>query len=164
MFSIIVAKDQNNAIGIDNNLPWHLPADLKHFKDITTGHFVIMGRKTYESIFSMLGKPLPNRKNIVISSNLALELDKDVLICNSIENTTKIIGNNEAFIIGGEQIYKLALPLADKLYITEVQTKIKNGNKFFPKLDNTWKEISREKHEADEKNKFAYDFVIYERK
>jgi len=160
MISIIVAKSENSCIGIKNKLPWHLSEDLKHFKKITEGHKVIMGRKTFESILDFLGKPLPNRENIVITRNKSYN-QKNCTVVNSLEEAINLINSDqEAFIIGGAEIYNQAIKQADKLYITEVKTEI-DGDKFFPELDKNWLEISREYHTKDEKNKYDFDFVEY---
>jgi len=163
MISIIVAKSQNNVIGKGNDLPWYLPADLKHFKKTTTGHKVIMGRKTYESIFDRLKKTLPNRTNIIITRDKTYKAENCIIV-NSLEEAIEKTNKDEnAFIIGGANIYEQSIKDTDKLYITEVHTEIK-GDKFFPALDSSWKEIKRIKNKADEKNEFNYDFVEYTRK
>lgn len=163
MLSIIVAVSENGVIGKDNQLLWKLSADLKYFKNLTTNHAVIMGRKTYESI----GKPLPNRKNIVISGNNSFSAEGIEVVSSlekAIEKAQNSLPNDEIFIIGGGTIYKQALSMADKVYLTEVKISIQ-GDTFFPKLDSEmWKEVSRTSHRADEKNEFDYAFVIYERK
>lgn len=152
--SIVVAISSNNAIGKNNQLLWHLPADLKHFKNITTGHTIIMGRKTYDSI----GKPLPNRKNIVITRQHDLKID-GVEIANSLEEALSLCNTNEKiFVIGGAEIYRQALPLCDKIYLTRVHRHF-DADAFFPELDNeTWEEIEKEDYLPDEKNKYAYTF------
>ena len=159
MISIIVATAENGVIGKDNQLLWKLSADLKQFRTLTTGHSVIMGRKTFESI----GRPLPNRTNIVISRQQDLTLPEEVLKANSLEKAIGIAknyaGNEEIFIIGGGNIYAQALELTDKVYLTEVKTTIA-GDTFFPKLSaDTWREISRISHQKDEKNEHDFDFV-----
>jgi len=158
--SLIVAVADNGVIGHQNRLPWKLLADLKHFKDTTSDHHIIMGRKTFESI----GRPLPNRTNIVISRNKKLKI-KNVIIKNSLNDALKFSKKEkEAFIIGGEDIYKLALPKTDKIYLTKVHTKPK-GDSHFPKLNNKkWKKINCIKHKKDDKNEHDYDFCIYEKK
>ncbi len=169
--NLVVAIAENGVIGGENKLLWHLPADLKYFKQLTTGNIVIMGRKTYESI----GKPLPNRTSIVITRELTLKIE-GCLVVNSIENAMdeakKLNQNNfekglplqKIFVIGGAQIYNLAMPLANKLYITEVKAKFE-GDTFFPKINKSqWQEISREAHNIDEKNHYNYDFVVYQNK
>lgn len=162
MLSIIVAVSENGVIGKDNQLLWKLSADLMYFKNLTTNHVVIMGRKTYESI----GKPLPNRINIVISSNNSFRAEGVEIVSSlekAIEKAQNLLPNNEIFIIGGGTIYKQALSVADKVYLTEVKTSIE-GDTFFPKLDSeTWQEISRISHKADEKNEYDYAFVFYEK-
>ena len=162
MLSIIVAKSINNVIGVDNNLPWHLSADLKRFKSLTMGNAVIMGRKTFESILSYLGKPLPGRENIVITRNNNYKAERSIVV-HSIEEAIKKATKENVFIIGGAQIYKQSLDLVDRLYITEVQTEI-DGNMSFPEICDQWKKVSKEDHQADEKNEYDYSFVIYEKK
>ncbi|UKJ06411.1 dihydrofolate reductase [Solitalea lacus] len=158
--SIVVAKAENNVIGKNNTLIWHLPADLKYFKLLTTGNTIIMGRKTYDSI----GKPLPNRRNIVISRNTELNIPGCDVV-NSLEEALKITSNeNEVFVIGGAEIYKQALTLANTLYVTEVKAGFE-GDAFFPDFSlNDWDEACRTDHNADEKNQFNYSFVTYKRK
>jgi len=158
--SIVVAISSNNAIGKNNQLLWHLPADLKHFKNITTGHTIIMGRKTYDSI----GKPLPNRRNIIITRQKDLQLD-GVEVVNSLDEALTLCKDEkEIFVIGGAEIYKQAISICDKIYLTRVHQNF-DADAFFPELDNeTWKEISKEDHLPDEKNKFAYTFSTLERR
>lgn len=158
--NIIVAIAENNVIGKDNTLIWHLPADLKYFKQLTTGNTVIMGRKTYDSI----GKPLPNRRNVVITRNKDLKIDGCDLV-NSLEEALDLTKTEEnVFIIGGAQIYKEAMSVADKLYITEVKQQF-DGDAFFPEIKkDQWEEILRDEHKADEKNKIDYSFVTYKRR
>lgn len=157
--AIVVAIGKNNEIGANNQLLWHLKDDLKMFKQLTTGHPIIMGRKTYESI----GKPLPNRRNIVVSRQL--ENTEGIEVVNTLEQAIKAIGENEtAYIIGGGQIYQSSLEVADKMYITFVDATFEKADIFFPKVDfGDWKEISRVHFDADERNEFAFDFVELER-
>lgn len=163
MISIIVAKTENDVIGKDNQLLWRLSADLKQFRVLTTGHAVIMGRKTFESI----GKALPNRTNIVISRQINLDLPIGVFQADSLEKAIEMAknaeGSEEIFIIGGGNVYEQALDITDKIYLTEVQANME-GDAFFPKLDKKkWKEISRVSHSKDEKNEYDFDFVELER-
>lgn len=163
--SLIVAIAQNGCIGIDNKLPWYLPEDLKYFRRLTTGNIVIMGRKTFESI----GKPLPNRQNIVISRNTdfgaegiktVTSIEQALDVANSMAD---ISGIEEAFIMGGAQIYEQSLPLAQRLYITEVKKTV-TGDAFFPSIDLAqWQEIGREAHYYEPQDTH-YDFVVYERR
>ena len=150
--SIIVAMSSNRAIGINNTLPWHLTEDLKHFKSLTTGHTIIMGRKTYESI----GKPLPNRRNIVVSRNLDTFSD-GVEIVHSLEDAFSISSNDEeVFIIGGSNIYEQSLNLVEYLYITEI-AKAFEGDAFFPEIDKSlWTESSRETHVSSDGLEFSF--------
>lgn len=165
MITLIVAKSRNGTIGKDNDLPWHLPADLKHFKDLTTGRTVVMGRKTYESILKRLGKPLPNRRNIVISRSME-STPEGFEVFHSLEDGLKAAeADAEVFIIGGTSLFKAALSqnLADRIELTEIHADI-DGDTFFPQLDAaTWSETSRENHTSDEKNRYDYDFVTLER-
>ena len=158
--SIVVAISANNAIGKNNQLLWHLPADLKHFKNITSGHTIIMGRKTYDSI----GKPLPNRRNIVITRQKDLTIE-GIDVANSLEEALSLCNTKEeVFVIGGAEIYRQALPLCNKIYLTRVHQNF-DADTFFPELDHyTWKEISKEDYLPDEKNKFAYTFSTLERR
>ncbi|MDE1206188.1 dihydrofolate reductase [Tenacibaculum larymnensis] len=161
MITLIAAIAKNNALGKDNDLIWHLPADLKRFKKVTTGHPILMGRNTFESI----GKPLPNRTSIIITRNKNYFID-GCLIANSIEQAIELVEGKDAFIIGGAQIYKEALEqsLVDRLDITVLHHEFE-ADAFFPKIDmNVWKEVAREDYKADEKNKYDYSFVSYERR
>lgn len=161
ILSAIVAMSENRVIGKDNKLPWHLPADLKHFKEITTGHFIIMGRKTYESI----GKPLPNRSNIVLSRDTNFQAPgcQTVTSIDEAISMAKTAQQGEIFIIGGAEIYKQLLPNIQRLYVTIVHCSI-DGDAWFPELNPTeWHQVSCERHEADDKNAFAYSFITMER-
>lgn len=161
MLSIIVAKAKNNIIGKDNKIIWHLPEDLKHFKNITTGHTIIMGRKTFES----LGRVLPNRKHIIFSNNPSFNVNEEnVKVVHSLLEIQDLIeGKEEAFVIGGAMIYNFLMPYVKKMYVTEIDKEFE-GDTFFPKIDdNMWKEISREKGIKDDKNNLDYYFVTYER-
>ena len=162
MLSIVVAKAKNNIIGKDNKIIWHLPEDLKHFKKITTGHTIIMGRKTFES----LGRVLPNRKHIIFSNTPSFNVNEEnVKVVHSLLEIQDLIeGKEEAFVIGGAMIYNFLMPYVKKMYVTEIDKEFE-GDTFFPKIDNNiWKEISREKGIKDEKNNLDYYFVTYERK
>lgn len=162
MLSIIVAKAQNNIIGKDNKLLWHISEDLKRFKDLTTGHTIIMGRKTFES----LGRILPNRKHIVFTQNPDFKVnDENVKIVHSMLEIQEYIENKEEnFVIGGAMIYNLLMPYANKMYITEIHKDFE-GDTVFPKINlDIWEEVSREKGEDIEQNNLEYDFVVYERK
>lgn len=158
--SILAAKSENNIIGNDNRLVWHLPADLKHFRELTTGGTVIMGRKTYESI----GKPLPNRENIVITRQKDYPAP-GCRVVGSLQEAIQLSDQEEnVFIVGGGEIYRQAMDIAGTLYITEVHAEFQ-GDTVFPEIDgNTWEETFREDHSADEKNPFGFSFVTYQRK
>lgn len=163
MISIIVGQSKNRVIGKDNDLPWYLPDDLKHFKELTTGSTVIMGRKTYDSILARLGGPLPNRTNIVVTHNLDFESDRAIVV-HSLQEAIDSVEDDKAFIIGGARIYEQALPLVDRIYLTEIDSEV-DGDTYFPALDMAeWHETTREHHDADTKHAFAFDFVTYDRK
>ena len=157
MISIIAAVAKNGVIGNNNGLPWYIPEDLKHYKQITTGHTMIMGRKTFESIMKSLGKPLPNRKNVVVTRNIGYKVPQEVLVYSSIEDALEATKDDgEVFINGGGEIYAQTFKLADKLYLTELHED-KEGDVFFPEFDRErWNEISREKKEG-------FDWVVYEK-
>ncbi len=162
--AIIAAVAENGCIGINNQLPWYLPEDLKYFRRLTTGGVVIMGRKTYESI----GKPLPNRTNIVISRKAGYH-PEGIKVASSLEDAldlaaqvSEINGIDDVFVIGGAQIYALALPLANRLYLTEVQKTVE-GDAFFPPINSVqWREIGNEAHYYEPADTH-YRFVVYER-
>lgn len=157
MLTIIAAIANNNALGKDNDLIWYLPADLIRFKKTTTGHHIIMGRNTFESI----GKPLPNRTTVIISRNKDYTAEGCIVV-NSLKEALKVAVNDESpFIIGGGQVYKEAITLADKLDITEVHHSF-DADVYFPEIDlNVWEENSRTFFERDQKNKYDYSFVSY---
>tara|TARA_R110002049_G_scaffold13089_5_gene57430 strand:+ start:7951 stop:8439 length:489 start_codon:yes stop_codon:yes gene_type:complete len=161
MITIIAAIAKNNALGKNNDLIWHLPADLKRFKKVTTGHYILMGRNTFESI----GKPLPNRTTIIITRNKDYFKD-GCLIANSLEEAIEMAKEEEQiFIIGGAQIYKetIAKDLADQLDITLVHKDF-DADVYFPEINTqVWKEVAREDFKADEKNKLDYSFVSYQK-
>ncbi|WP_067223032.1 type 3 dihydrofolate reductase [Marinomonas gallaica] len=164
MLSLIVAMSTNRVIGINNSLPWHLPNDLKYFKQVTMGKPIVMGRNTYESI----GKPLPGRRNIVISRNPDYQPD-GVDVVSSLDAAIKlgediclIDGHEEVMIIGGAQIYALALPRVDRLYITHVDAEV-NGDAFFPEVDwDNYEKIGEESFAAEGPNPYDYRFSVYQ--
>ena len=156
MIALVVAMAENRVIIKENKLIWHLPADLKHFKNLTTGHPIIMGRKTFESI----GKPLPNRTNIIITRQTDFEAE-GCLVAHSLSEALMMAQqmDSDIFVIGGAEIYKQAMFLADTIYLTEVHYKFE-GDTFFPEIDSVlWEETSREEHKADEKNPYDFAFV-----
>ena len=159
--SIIVAIAANNAIGKDNDLLWHISRDLKRFKELTNGHYVVMGKKTY---FSLPKRPLPNRTNMVITDVPGEQID-DCLMAYSIEDAIrKMDPENENFIIGGGSVYRQFLPFADKLYITRVHREF-DADTFFPEIPlENWELLEKEDVNDDEQNDFTYSFEIYKRK
>lgn len=160
MITIIAAIAKNNALGKDNKLIWNLPEDLKRFKKVTSNHHIIMGRKTFES----LGKPLPNRTNIIITRNKKYKAEKCIVVNSLEEAINASVEDDNPYILGGAEIYAQAIKIADKLDLTFVHHKFE-ADVFFPEIDSTiWKEKSRKYFVADEKNKFDYSFVTYLRK
>ena len=160
LISAIVAISRNNVIGRDGHLPWHLSADLKRFKAITTGHSIVLGRKNYDDI----GRPLPNRTNYVLTRNTAFEA-LGCIVCGSLEQALDkacAAGETECFIIGGAAVYRDAMPLVKKLYVTRVLADVQ-GDVFFPDWGEGWRKVSEERFEADEKNDFATTFEVWER-
>ncbi|KAA8486353.1 dihydrofolate reductase [Arcticibacter tournemirensis] len=156
--NIIVATDSKGGIGKNNALPWHLPADLKYFKALTTGHTIIMGRKTFESI----GKALPNRRNIVITRQ-DLKLS-DAEVAHSLESAISLCNeDDDVFVIGGAEIFRLALPKANRLFITLIHHEF-DTDTFLPEIERgTWKEVKREDKQPDDKNRFSYSFLTFEK-
>ncbi|MEQ9593075.1 MAG: dihydrofolate reductase [Cyclobacteriaceae bacterium] len=163
--SLIAAVSKNRIIGRNNDLPWRLPDDMKYFMQTTQHHHVIMGRKNYESLPEKF-RPLPNRKNIVITRQKDFKAEGCVVV-NSLQAALKIAEDaqqEEVFIIGGAQVYKQALPLTQRMYLTEIDA-IVLGDTSFPEFDQEeWQEISRKEHPTDNKHQFEFDFVVYERK
>ena len=159
--SLIVAVSANGVIGRDGGLPWYLPADLKHFKQTTMGHHLIIGRRTWEEV----GKPLPGRTMVVVTRSRRFAPD-GVRVVQSVEEALELAAaDDEPFIGGGAQIYRIALArdLVDRIYLTRIHADVE-GDTHFPEIDlDEWELISEEHHEADEKNEFAYSFLVYER-
>jgi dihydrofolate reductase len=156
VISAIVAMGENRVIGNHNQLPWYLPADLKHFKAVTTGHAILMGRKTYESI----GRPLPNRTNIILTRN-ANFVAPGCIIASSLEaaiQSTPSSSQTKLFIIGGAQVYRQCMPYVEHLYLTMIHYSFE-GDTYFPNLDQTWQEIARETHLPDTANEYTYSFI-----
>ena len=161
MLSIIVAKAKNNVIGKDNKIIWHLPEDLKRFKELTTGHTIIMGRKTFES----LGRVLPNRKHIIFSQNPDFKVkDENVEIVHSMLQIQEYIeSEDECFVIGGAMIYNLLMPYVTKMYVTQINKEF-DGDTFFPRVDEEkWKEIEKISSKDEESN-LEYEFLKYIKK
>ena len=158
--SLVVAASTNNVIGSDGGLPWHLPDDLRHFKRLTTGNPIVMGRRTFESI----GRPLPDRRNIVMTR------DPDYVapgcdVVSSVREALDLVEDaDEVMIIGGGQVYRDFLPHADRIYLTRVQADVE-GDTYFPDIDEAgWRLVSSEAHAADEKHAYAFDVMVFERR
>lgn len=161
MLTIIAAVSENNALGKDNQLLWHLPEDFKRFKTLTSGHYIIMGRKTFESF----PKPLPNRTHIIITRQPNYQAPDGCVVVSSLEKAMELCpANEEAFVIGGGEIYQQALNIVDKIDVTRVHTTI-DADTFFPEIDtNTWKLVFEEFHPKDEKHAFDFTFLTYVRR
>ena len=157
MISIIAAMSKNGVIGNNNSLIWKLPADMKRFKYLTTGNTIIMGRKTYESI----GRSLPNRRNIIITSNLTYQADR-CEICSSLESALELCKESNIFIIGGGQIYKQSLSIADNINLTIIDEYF-DGDTYFPDIGKEWVKISKNDYLPDDQNKYRYSFIDYEK-
>jgi dihydrofolate reductase len=161
IISLIVVADEHNGIGKNNQLLCHLPADLKYFKQTTTGHHIVMGRKTYDSV----GKPLPNRVNIVITRNSLLSLPGCIVVADLQQAISYAAenGETELFITGGGTIYEQAMGIANRIYLTRIHHNFE-ADTFFPAIEPTmWKELSSEFNEQDEKNKYDYTFQVLEK-
>lgn len=156
MIKLIVAISKNRIIGDSNKLIWHLPADLKRFKEVTTGHPIVMGRKTFQSI----GRPLPNRRNIIITRDNTFEVEGCEVV-NSIEEAL-LLTNNDCFIIGGGEIYKQTLPIAEQIYMTVIEEEFQGDTKF-PELNRSWYISKKEDFSKEDKNPYNYSFIFYER-
>jgi len=157
--SLIVAMSRDGVIGKDNRLPWHLPADLKRFKELTMGHTIVMGRKTWESI----GRLLPGRRSVIVTRNSEYRVEGAVM-ASSLEAAIAAVQNDdEVFVIGGEQIFRLAMNVADRIYLTIVQTDVA-GDTFMPAIDPAhWRRVSSESHVGTESSPLAWRFEIHER-
>lgn len=162
MISMISALAENRVIGNKNALPWHLPADFKHFKEKTLGKTIILGLNTFKSIGE---KPLPNRRHIILHTEANYKVPEGCFLATSIDQALDIAKDDgEVMICGGASVYKQFLPLADRLYLTYIHQNFE-GDTFFPEVRmQDWKEVSREDHQPDEKNKYSYSFVVLEKK
>lgn len=157
--ALIVAMAENRAIGIDNTLPWRCPEDLRHFKALTLGHTLIMGRKTFDSI----GKPLPGRDTIVLTRDPSLVVE-GCRTATSLEAALALCPDDTVFIAGGAEIYRLALPLADRIHLTEIKTRVE-GDAYFPEIDPAdWQETGRENRHQDAPQALDFDFVTLQRR
>ncbi len=161
IISQIVAVSLNNVIGKDNGLPWHMPTDMAYFKNTSRGHHIVTGRRNYEAE----GKALSGRINIVLTRNPDFQIG-DGFVVHQLDEAIEIArkaGEDELFIVGGAEIYKLAMPVTYRIYLTRIYTQIA-GDTFYPELDmHVWKQVSIDRRKADEKNPYDYDFIVYER-
>jgi dihydrofolate reductase len=165
MITAVVAMAKNGVIGRSGDLPWYLPADLRHFKTITLGHPVIMGRKTWESIYARLGKALPERTNIVLTRDRSFTAAGAVVVGSLDEALAAAdeASDREVMVIGGAQVYEAVLPRLDRIYLTRVDADIE-GDTFFPEPGKEWVEVAREKHAPDDKNPYPYTFITLDRR
>ena len=164
MISLIAAIGKNNELGKNNTLVWSMPTDLKYFREKTSGHPVIMGRKTFESIVARIGKPLPGRRNIIITRNTDYKPSGTEIVHSLKDAVSLVKAESEAFIIGGAEIYKDAIPFADRIYLTQVETEIE-GDAYFPDVTiDKWDLKRAVSNKKDAKNEHDYTFLIYERK
>lgn len=158
--SLIVAVGRRNEIGKDGQMPWHLPADLKHFKRNTLGKSVLMGRKTLEAI----GRALPERRNLVLTRDAGFRAEGCETVTSLDAALELVSGEPELMVIGGGEVYRLAWARTDRIYLTRIQADVEGADTFFPEIqDGRWREVSREDHRADEKNPFDYSFLMLER-
>lgn len=162
--SLIAAMSKNRVIGINNDLPWHLPDDMKYFMETTRDHVVVMGRKNFDSLPPKFS-PLPNRTNVILTRKKDYSVE-NCTVFNDIEDAFSFgvkRAEKELFVIGGGQIYQMAIGRADIIYLTEIDAEIASGEVFFPVINDEWKEVSRVHHPADEKHIYSFDFVVYKR-
>lgn len=160
--SLIAAIAQNNAIGKNNDLLWHLPADFKHFKETTSGHFILMGRKTFESF----PKPLPNRTHLIVSRQKKYKVPDGCFVFASVDLALQFAKDNNqktVYVIGGGEIYKQTIDQANELIITHVHQSFNVADAFFPEISTEWQVISEEKHKADEKNQYDFTITVYQK-
>lgn len=159
MLSLIVGMSENRVIGRDGDMPWRMSNDLRRFKRLTMGHHIVMGRKTYDSI----GRPLPGRTSVVLSRSAEYD-DPQVRVARSMDDVLAICADDpEAFVIGGAEIYRLALPIVDRCYVTKIHCKL-TGDTFFPEVDwGAWRLCDESRHASDDKNQYEYSFLTYDR-
>lgn len=164
MISLIVAVSENGVIGKSNEIPWHLPRDLKHFKELTRGNTVVMGRKTFESIMARLGKPLPERKNVILTRQKDFFAPPECVIAASWEEVMKKTSKDpEVFVCGGEAVYAHALPFAERMYLTRVHAEVE-GESRFPEVGwGQWRRVYEEQWPADDKNPLSATYQVYDR-
>lgn len=158
--SLVAAVADNLAIGKNNDLLWHLPADFKHFKTTTSGHYILMGRKTFESF----PKPLPNRTHLIISRQLNYIVPENCFVFSNIDEAIAFAKSNEqevVYVIGGGEIYKQTISIANELVLTHVKASFTDADAFFPELDQSWEIVEEISHKADEKNKYDFSIITY---
>lgn len=159
MITIIAAAGENNALGKDNDLVWHLPDDFKRFKELTSGNYILMGRKTFESF----PKPLPNRKHLIITRQKDYKVPENCFVFDTIENAIDFSKNQDIWIIGGGEIYKQSMEIADRIELTRVHSEFE-ADTFFPDISDEWELSNEEFHSKDEKHKYDFTYLTYERR
>jgi dihydrofolate reductase len=159
MITIIAAASENNALGKDNGLVWHLPDDFKRFKELTSGNYILMGRKTYESF----PKPLPNRKHLIITRQDNYQVPENCFVFDSISSALQSVDNADVWIIGGGEIYKQSMEIADRIELTRVHSEFE-ADTFFPEIGDEWELVKEEYHTADERHKYDFTYLTYDRK
>lgn len=159
MITIIAAAGENNSLGKDNDLVWHLPDDFKRFKELTSGNYILMGRKTFESF----PKPLPNRKHLIITRQKDYKVPENCFVFDTIENAIDFSKNQDIWIIGGGEIYKQSMEIADRIELTRVHSEFE-ADTFFPDISDEWKLSNEEFHSKDEKHKYDFTYLTYERR
>lgn len=159
MIIIIAAAGQNNSLGKDNDLVWHLPDDFKRFKELTSGNYILMGRKTFESF----PKPLPNRKHLIITRQKDYSVPENCFVFDSIQKAIDFTDNQDIWIIGGGEIYKQSMEIADRIELTRVHSEF-DADTFFPEIGDEWELVKEEYHTSDERHKYAFTYLTYDRK
>ena len=159
MITIIAAAGENNSLGKDNNLVWHLPDDFKRFKELTSGNYILMGRKTFETF----PKPLPNRKHLIITRQDNYSVPENCFVFDTIQSAIDFTDNQDIWIIGGGEIYKQSMEIADRIELTRVHSDFE-ADTFFPEIGQEWELVSEEYHPVDEKHKYDFTYLTYNRK
>lgn len=159
MITMIAAAGENNSLGKDNDLVWHLPDDFKRFKELTSGNYILMGRKTFESF----PKPLPNRKHLIITRQENYSVPENCFVFDSISSALQSIDNTDVWIIGGGEIYKQSMEIADRIELTRVHSEFE-ADTFFPEIGDEWELVNQEHHASDERHKYDFTYLTYDRK
>jgi len=159
MITIIAAAGENNSLGKDNDLVWHLPDDFKRFKELTSGNYILMGRKTFETF----PKPLPNRKHLIITRQEEYSVPENCFVFDTIQKAIDFTDNQDIWIIGGGEIYKQSMEIADRIELTRVHSEFE-ADTFFPEIGDEWELVSEEYHPADDRHKYDFTYLTYDRR